>query len=63
MPRTTQRLVLDEPKKHSVRYNAAPEAVEPMLTSIYVSKRYLPKTPPAEIWVTISTEVIHEVVS
>jgi hypothetical protein len=56
MSTNTQRMVLKEPKKHSVRYDADPASTRPMLQSIYISKDYLPSPAPQEIWITISTE-------
>lgn len=51
---TTQTLFLNEPKKHSVRYDAAPGSVKPLLTSIYVGKDHLPTPFPKVITVTIT---------
>lgn len=53
--KTTQTLYLNEPKKHSVRYDAGPGESEPLLTSIYVSKTHLPRPIPDTIVVTVET--------
>jgi hypothetical protein len=50
---TTQTLYLREPKKHSVRYDASPTDVRPMLSSVYVSKEHLTAPYPTAITVTI----------
>jgi hypothetical protein len=47
-------LKLTEPKKHSVRYDAPEGTVDPILSSVYVSKRDLPKPFPAELEIAIA---------
>ena len=51
----TQTLFLNEPKKHSVRYDEGPGESEPLLTSIYVGKTHLPRPIPDTIVVTVAT--------
>lgn len=51
--KTTQTLYLNDPKKHSVRYDSAPSEENPMLTSVYVGKKALPQPWPTVITVTV----------
>jgi hypothetical protein len=45
---------LESVKKHSVRYNAAPEFADPCVTSVYVMKSTLPTPFPEKFLLTIS---------
>lgn len=50
-------MILNEPKKHSVRYDADKTSEpNPATTSIYISKSYLPSPAPENLTVTISWE-------
>lgn len=51
-----QIMQFNEEKKHSVRYDAAPGTVKPMLTSVYVMKTALPNPYPRSISVQIEEE-------
>ena len=44
MPKQTVKLQLRDVKKGSVRYDAAPDAVDPIVTNIYASKLALPRS-------------------
>ena len=57
------RMELGAVKKGSVRYDAAPDAVDPIVTNIYASKAALPMggggslyTYPAQVVVTVEWE-------
>ena len=55
MQTATVTMKLKEPKKHSVRYDAEEGAVDPALTSLYVSKLALPRgAPPETLTVTLA---------
>lgn len=58
MAKATVVLVQKDIKKGSVRYDAPPEAVDPIVGNIYASKIALPRggTYPARVTVTVEWE-------
>ena len=56
MPKQTVTMQLRDVKKGSVRYDAAPDAVDPIVSNIYASKLALPRGGAYPKTVTVTVE-------
>jgi hypothetical protein len=54
MKAITVDMFLNEPKKNSVRYDAAQQTGKPALSAVYIANEAIDGEPPAKIRVTIT---------